>query len=438
MSSDIRERLRRVLGPSRSPPADLDMGADRPPPDVTSRPGESPRPGAAPPSRRRDVDRLVAGAIHDGPLGACFVAERSFPLDYRHGAERLGGFYALDDRALGCLARSATLPPLDREAVLFLDTETTGLAGGTGTYAFLIGLGWFEAERFVVRQFFMRHHAEEPAMLALLNAAVARFEAIVSFNGKAFDVPLIVTRFTANRQRSALRLGVHLDLLHPSRRIWRDRLESCTLGALERAVLGHQRERDVPSWMIPDLYFRYVRGESAGPMVRVFEHNLHDILSLVSLTCRLGRLLGAPADAAPEDVFAVGRIYEALGLTDDACACYERTLDTSRSADLRAKAAARLAALCKRTARHDRAVQLWRRLALLGLDDCTPLVELAKHYEHRARDFDAAIAVVEEALVVVELRGMRLRLDAAAERAALEHRLARLIARRGRVASGQR
>jgi tetratricopeptide (TPR) repeat protein len=179
-------------------------------------------------------------------------------------------------------------------------------------------------------------------------------------------------------------------------------------------------------------------------MAAVFEHNLHDVLSLVALTCRLGRLLdSSPAAAQPDvvpsifELFGAARIYEDLGLLEEAYARYERALDSRRDVAVRARVASRLAALCKRAGRHERAVQLWRRLAALGLTGCEPFVELAKHFEHRARDYDAAIGAVEEALAVSELRLLRRQPGAAAERADLEHRLARLLAKRqrsGRVA----
>src|SRR5262249_67321 len=151
---------------------------------------------------------------------------------------------------------------------------------------------------------------------AVLNELVGGFEAVVTFNGKSFDVPLLLTRYAQNRQRPALRPTHHLDLLHPSRRIWRERLESCTLGTLEGAILGHERTRDVPPRMIPDLYFQYVRGGAPEPMARVFSHNLDDILSLVALACRLGQLLDdlPTADHDAHDLYASGRIFEDLGL----------------------------------------------------------------------------------------------------------------------------
>lgn len=432
MSVDLRARLRRVLGTTR--PAASGEQSDRPTDDRSH--ADEAADARRSSRRERDVQDLLGGTIVDGPYGACFVTERTFQLDHQHGDEPLAAFFEVSDRGLGCLARSADPLLADREAVLFLDTETTGLAGGTGTFVFLVGLGYFRADRLVIRQFFMRDHAEEPAMLAALNALFAQFEVVVSFNGKSFDVPLLTTRYIANRQRPALRTSAHLDLLHPARRVWRERLDSCTLGTLERAVLGHSRDRDVPSWMIPELYFRYVRGGAPEPLVGVFEHNLHDVLSLVALTCRLGRLLDGPSGipAEADELFAAARIYEDLGLLGEACSRYERALASGRGVAVRAQVASRLAMLCKRAGRHERAVQLWRRLATLGLTGCEPFVELAKHYEHRLRDYDAALAVVEQALAVVELWQLRRQPGAAAERAALEHRRLRLIEKRRRSA----
>jgi uncharacterized protein YprB with RNaseH-like and TPR domain len=456
VSVDLRERLRRVLGPSRAAPvAEADArpasSADHAPTGTPARPG----------ARDHDVHHLVPGAVLEGPLGTCFVAERILTLDHRHGDEALSGFFDVSDQGLGCLARAAVPLDVDRESIVFLDTETTGLAGGTGTYAFMVGLAYFRGDQLILRQFFMRDHAEEPAMLAALAQELARHDAVVTFNGKSFDVPLLLTRYSANRQRPTVPTGVHLDLLHPSRRFWRERLESCTLGTLERAILGHERGPDVPGWMIPELYFQYVRGGRPEAMAAVFEHNRHDILSLVALTCRLGRLLDgpAPATAAPTtapalvpqvvptagstgvsealpavaDLFAAARIYEDLGLLEEACSRYEQALTMRRDVALRARVATRLAAISRRVGRHERAVQLWRRLATLGLTGCEPFVELAKHYEHRAHDFDAAIQAVEEALTIVEVQMLRRQAGAVAERRALHHRLARLLAKRDRV-----
>lgn len=420
MAVDLREKLRRALGSSGSSATADGVGPRR--------------------SRRTgpDVPDLVPGTLCHTVGGPCFVAERVYPLTHRHGAESLSGFLTLATRAMACLARGRVPETLDHREILFLDTETTGLSGGTGTFVFMVGLGFFDDDRFVVRQYFMRHHAEEPAMLAALNGVFPRFRVVVSFNGKAFDIPLLSTRFVTSRLTSALRTEAHIDLLFPSRRLWRDRLESCSLATIERAVLGHVRRGDVASWLIPELYLSYVRGGDARPIAQVFEHNLADILSLVALASRLGRLLGDPLVASEDarDLFAVARLYEDLGYLDDACACYERALIVSRSASVRFDVAVRLAALCKRLGQFDRAVDLWRRLVRAGAASFHPYVELAKYYEHRERDYRSAIDLVREALSLLELRGALGRDGSRSERAHLERRLTRLLDKERRAWGG--
>ena len=378
----------------------------------------------------------MPGRVLGGAYGECFVAERAFRLDHVHGGEPLADFLSLAHRAIACFARNPNLPPLNPRDVLFLDTETTGLSGGMGTYVFMVGAGFFAEDRFVVRQFFMRHHAEEAAMLAAINELVDRFRAVVTFNGKAFDIPLLETRFVASRQRSGLRADPHLDLLFLARRMWRERLSSCSLESIEHAIFRHSRQVDVPSWVIPQLYFSYVRGGDARRMVRVFHHNLHDVLSLVALACRLGRLTGDPTTTTDgEDLYAVGRLYEDLGYADDASGCYERALHACRSSALRVRIVQRLARLCRRAGRQARAAELWQDLLWSGHPGLLPHVELAKHYEHGARDYGRAVAVVEQALTLVQLAEMRQRPGAALERAELERRLARVLAKRSRISA---
>ena len=166
MSVDLRERLRRVLGPTRS--SAPEAVAER----IEERAAHTRHARGAQLARERDVQHLVPGTVLEGPLGTCFVAERELALDHRHGDEALGRFFELSDRGLGCLARLVEPLAIDRESILFLDTETTGLAGGTGTYVFMVGLAYFRGDRLLVRQYFMRDHAEEPAMLAALEPGV--------------------------------------------------------------------------------------------------------------------------------------------------------------------------------------------------------------------------------------------------------------------------
>src|SRR5689334_7321781 len=213
------------------------------------------------------IERVVDGEMIDNEHGRVVVVSRAYPLTHRHGGEILGDVHAAP---LPLLARAARLEGelQGADGLLFLDTETTGLAGGTGTYAFLVGAARVEHGRVVVQQFFMRDFDDEPALLAALEPLLQRARAVVTFNGAGFDLPLLETRFVLARRRWPATL-VHLDLLKPSRRVWNGWLADCRLATLERDVLGLDREDDVPGSMIPLLYFDYLRSRRAAPLRRV-------------------------------------------------------------------------------------------------------------------------------------------------------------------------
>jgi uncharacterized protein YprB with RNaseH-like and TPR domain len=258
------------------------------------------------------------------------VIEHRYALDHAHGTVRLQTLLDLPGEILNHLGRSHDFDGVDARTLLFFDTETTGLAGGTGTYAFLVGLGFFEGQEFVVRQYFMRDYPEEQAMLEAIACDLSRFTTLVSFNGKSFDWPLLETRFRLSRMRPPLAGAPHLDLLHPARRIWRDRLGACNLQNLEVQILGVHRQGDVPSHLIPALYFDYLRTGDLSPLVDVIQHNKLDILSLVSLAGWMGQMVTQPLGATPDgellcgdDLYALGRLYESRGLLADSLCCYE-------------------------------------------------------------------------------------------------------------------
>ena len=225
------------------------------------------------------IEDLVSGQFHTTSRGQCFVAEESFPLDYLHGDLPLSAFIELSPQAVARLEQDERVTGVDLEKVCFLDTETTGLSGGTGTMAFIVGLGFYTGEGFRLQQYFLRDPGDEPAMIEALAECLPAFEALVSFNGRAFDVPIIENRFILARAVPHLQDKIHVDLLHPARRLWRYGLSSCALTALERAVLGVRRQQaDVPSGVIPLLYRDYLRTGDARDMERVLYHNKVDIL----------------------------------------------------------------------------------------------------------------------------------------------------------------
>src|SRR5438067_5043793 len=258
------------------------------------------------------IERVVGGEVVDTGAGSLLVVRREYPLAHRHGRVPLDG---VRRAPLDVLARVARVEGdgLAAERLLFLDTETTGLAGGTGTYAFLVGAGWIEGDAFVVTQHFMRDLDEEPALLAALAPLLERAGGVVTFNGSGFDLPLLETRFVLARRRWPALLP-HLDLLRPARRVFTVRCADCRLTTLEREVLGLEREDDVPGALIPALYFDFLRSRRAAPLARVFDHNRHDVLSLVALLGWFGRALATPDHLGAEDLAGLGRLWEPVDL----------------------------------------------------------------------------------------------------------------------------
>lgn len=360
--------------------------------------------------------------------GRLLVARREYRLQHGHGAVPLRAALEAPAEVLGLLCRRP--PALQPARLLFLDTETTGLAGGTGTYAFLVGAGFFEGDRFVLRQYFMHDLDEEPALLAALAALLQGFEGVVTYNGRGFDLPLLETRFVLSRRPWPRHLG-HLDLLLPARRLWATRLPDCRLATVESAILGLERLDDVPGAMIPSLYFRYLRSRRAELMERVFEHNRLDVLSLVGLTGWLAGVLVDPeaAGLTAEEYLGLGRLWEG---TDDerGALCYRQALARGLPSPLRERLLWRLGLRARRAARWEEALAHWREATQGGRGfDPRPWEALAKYYEHVRRDVAAAHRLASEALALADSHGV-----AEPVRVALAHRLSRLRRRSGVVA----
>jgi uncharacterized protein len=372
----------------------------------------------------RSLEGLLDGAVEENERGRLLVVRRRFPVDHRHGDQSLLAARDAAPRALSLLARAgADLAEGCR--LLYLDTETTGLAGGTGTYAFLVGVGFFDGDHFEVRQLFMRDLDEEPALLTHLEEIFQRFDGFVTYNGSGFDLPLLETRFVLGRRRFPGTV-FHVDLLGPARRLWSDRLADCRLGTVEQHALRFTRDDDMPGALIPTVYFEYLRRKRPDELPRVFEHNRHDILSLAALTGWVAdAVVRAPVpDFEPEALAGLGRLLEPSE-PERSLACYRMALDSGLPTPFRERLLLRLAQGEKRRARWDEARALWEAAARGPRDfDPRPWEEIAKVHEHRRRDLPAARRVVEEALELA-------RRHRASERvlAAFEHRLERLARR---------
>ena len=378
-----------------------------------------------PPARRveRGVESYVDGEVGANGHGEFFHARQALPFGRPYGKLRIGDVALADCSPLDLFLADARLPaPAE---LVYLDTETTGLAGGTGTCAFLIGLGSAEGSRFVVRQFFLRDHPEEKAMLAALTEALDAYQGIVTFNGRTFDLPLLETRYTLARMKSPFGRLVHLDLLHPARRLWKLRLESCKLTHLEREVLGVSRQGDVSGADIPGIYFDYLRTGNARGLQPVFYHNSLDIITLAALTVEMSRVVGrgwSDGEAAVEDgaagvdgmsppaessldLFSLSRIFDRAGVREQAISACRRALAQGLPEPIEVRALEHLACQHKRQRQYDEAAAIWLDLTRRASDDPAgdgvalgALEELAIYHEHRRRDPHAALEFVEIAL----------------------------------------
>jgi len=363
-----------------------------------------------------EVDAVLGGCWRQGS----FVVERRIEPSSAHGRATVASLAAHLHEAAGAaslLAGTSTQPPF-----LFFDLETTGLSGGAGTYAFLIGCGWFEGDGgFCTRQHLLVRLSDERALLETVGRDLAAGGVLVSFNGKSFDAPLLETRYLFHRLEWAGAGLAHLDALHPSRRFWGGETADCSLGALERHVLGACRRDDVPGLEIPARYFQFVRSGDARPLAAVLEHNRLDLLSLAGLTARLLELVHRGVDTVQSwrEAFALGHLYLRSGDELHAVQAYERAnaLSEAPSATLLRS----LALAYRRLRRHDDAAACWNRI--LAIRDCPgqigreALEALAIYHEHRRRDFCTAKSY---ALRTLE-SGPR-----QTWQAAIRHRLARL------------
>lgn len=340
---------------------------------------------------------LLEGEVVSTPYGDHLLVGKTFSGDFCHGGIRLSSFLEISGETLKIVAKRDDFQHDWRKAV-FVDTETTGLAGGSGTYAFLVGVGYFEGHSFKLEQYFMDDFDGEPALLYSLKKLLGDFEILVSFNGKAYDGPLLSARFLINRMENPLELMEHLDLFHGARRIFGERLESLSLSSLEQNLFRLEREGDVPGFEIPSIYFEYLRDRNPLPLKPVFYHNRLDILSMVSLLVTMARVLEDPFGSGlckAQDFYCLGRLYEDMGMWEKSMRCYQEALC---SPPVRDKALRRLSLLCKRAGKWKEAERLWIRMAKEGINRQFALIELAKFYEHKLKDYEKAAMAAREAL----------------------------------------
>ncbi len=343
------------------------------------------------PHANTPIEEVMEGSFRSTRRGDTFVSEQDFPSTYRHGLTPLNTSAPL--HVIAEWAHEPDLASLPLESFAFIDTETSGLAGGTGTYAFLVGVGRFKGDTFTLAQYFMREPSEEGALLEALLECLAPCSALVTFNGKAFDAPLLVTRYSLHSIPNPLKNLTHLDLLPLARRLWRDRLPSRALKYLEENILEAPRTIDeVPGYEIPHLYFDYLRSGDASPLKGVFYHNAMDIVALAALMNHMASILHAPYDGKIQhglDFIALAKLFEDIDRWEEAALLYERGLQGDLSEGDFGAAVQRLSALHRRRGDLESAVALWQKAASEG--HVYAYIELAKYHEHRQRDYPEAL-----------------------------------------------
>ena len=296
----------------------------------------------------------------------------------------------------------------------FLDTETTGLAGGSGTYAFLIGVGRITPQGFRIRQFFMREFGEEASQLSALQEHLKQFEVLITYNGRTYDQPLLETRFRMVRQRPPFSGLEHLDLLHGARRLWNLRFDSCRLVDLENQILGVERQGDLPGEMIPYFYFEYLRTHEIFRLMPIFHHNAVDILTLACLTAIVPRAFHSPEQAQfshAAEMVGLARWWRQADQHETALVLFRQALDRELPDELLFRTMWDVAALEKKLGREHAALPMLTDLASARNPwRAAAFIELAKYYEHRERNYAMALEMARNAFDLDASEALRRRI----------------------------
>lgn len=368
----------------------------------------------APATRALPEGREVATAA-----GVHWEIDRLWPAHFRHGSADVGALSELPRDLLEALVNEPGVNvPVTRWA--FLDTETSGLTGGSGAFAFLVGVGAITARGFELRQFFMRDHGEEPSLLTALSDHLAGFDLLVTYNGRAFDQPLLETRYRLARIREPFPRLRHVDLLYSARRLWRLALESCRLQELEQRILGVQRHGDVAGALIPNLYFQYLHTRDFRPLAPVLSHNAIDILSLACLTAIVPAAFREPSrlTSAPEMV-ALARWFRNEGRLEESLALMREALKRRIDEDLMWETLWQAAGIERKLERHEAAVALWSELSTASNPrQAEALERLAIHYERREKNYSMALEMTLAARALADSEELRKRHDRLKKKAA--------------------
>ncbi len=362
------------------------------------------------------LEQTVRGTWLDELTRGVYLVEKTLPLGSNYGQVTL-----IPPTTLDYLEQFAGLNAnLSTEKILFLDTETSSLSTGTGAFVFMIGMAYFSGESLKISQIFLEKPEYEAEFLCYFDDFLKYFDTFASYNGKAFDIPMLRSRFILSRLPVSFNGYAHLDLLHFARRIWKLRLESRRLAEIEKEILAFSRnEEEIPGWLVPQIYFDYLASRDAAPLKGVFYHNEMDVASLAALFIHINRLLensNALTGSDGRDAYAIGNVFEKLGKWELSRDFLKAGMEQGLPDELKKEAVRSFANTLKKEGKWDDAMQYWEFAA--GMDDYLACIELAKLYEHRQKDPQSALKWVHKAVLLtcdphydqpaLELRRIRL------------------------------
>ncbi|MEE9553709.1 MAG: ribonuclease H-like domain-containing protein [candidate division Zixibacteria bacterium] len=343
------------------------------------------------------------GTVRETSAGPIWMVETAYDEGYLHGRVELSNSIA--GTALPYFESSLDYEKFATSGIAVIDTETTGLAGGTGTYPFILGVGFFINDKFVVRQYILRDFAEEPAQLAAFTEDIKGLSTLLTYNGKSFDIPLLRTRFRINRTPIPFSDYPHIDMVHPCRRLYKLHFESFTLGMMESAIVGFERIDDVPSHLIPYIYFDFLQNRNQELLLPILNHNRDDIVSLYLLAQETGRRIElACNDGCEDDPFLLSLSRISFNNREyDKARTFIDKIKTEYAPDKIADETLFLKSiLAKKERNWDEAQSLWREMLDSGKFGYYPHIEMAKHLEHRKKDIKAALELTNNALKLIE------------------------------------
>jgi len=382
----------------------------------------------------RPEDRPAEGPRRDSVQ----VLENAYVLGARYGQIPIAMGLQIPGTILRFLSRDGGFESLDLSSAVFIDLETTGLSGGVGTVPFLVGLAYYRDERFKVTQFFLNDMAEEARLIEELGVFVREmgFRSVVSYNGKAFDLPLLETRFALHRAPCPLSGLPHLDFLFSARSLWKHKYDSCKLFNLAQQIVQASRSEDIPGAEVPLRYFQYIRTGDFSLVEPVLYHNQEDLLSLLGVTVAGAVLVERNREAAERgeadamDLFGVAKLFERAGDTSTSTALLEKALAGGLSSEVSQLARKKLSGHFKRAKDWDKALGFWREMAAGDEFEC--FRELAMYFEHQAKDYAEAIRFATEGLAVSKGRAPAAERDFEKRLDRLRRKMARAQGKEGR------